>query len=65
MNYIEQSLIAISTITGCVSISAFASLIGISIGITSYTIGLKICVITTESKRYKSIVKKSRTSMIK
>ena len=65
MNYIEQSLIAISTITGCVSISAFASLVGISIGITSYTIGLKICVITTESKRYKSIVKKSRTSMIK
>ena len=65
MNYIEQSLIAISTITGCVSISAFASLVGISIGITSYTIGLKICVITTESKRYKSIVKKSRTSMMK
>ena len=65
MNYSEQSLIAISTITGCVSISAFASLVGISIGITSYTIGLKICVITTESKRYKSIVKKSRTSMIK
>ena len=41
LNYIDHSLIVISTITGYVSISAFASLIGIPIGITSYTIGLK------------------------
>ena len=33
-----------------VSISAFASLVGIPIGITSSTIGLKICVITTGIK---------------
>ena len=65
LNYIEHSLIAISTIPGCVSISAFASLVGISIGITSYTTGLKIYVITAESKRYKSAVKKRRRSMIK
>ena len=32
-----------SKITGCISISAFASLIGIPIGITNSTIGLKIC----------------------
>ena len=31
-----------STITGCISISPFASLIGIPIGITSSAIGLKI-----------------------
>ena len=36
-----------STITGCISISAFASLLGIPIGFTSSAIGLKICAITT------------------
>ena len=60
LNYIEHSLIAFSTITGCVSISAFASLVRIPIGIASSTIGLKICVITTGIKKYKSIIKKRR-----
>ena len=46
LNYIEHFLILGSTITGCVSISAFASLVGIPIGITSSAIGLKICTIT-------------------
>ena len=46
LNYIELSLISISAITRCVSISAFASLVGIPIGIASFTIELKICVIT-------------------
>ena len=35
LNYIEHFHILASTITGCVSISAFASSIGIPIGITS------------------------------
>ena len=60
LNYIEHFLILGSTITGCVSISAFASLVGIPIGIASSTIGLKICVITAEIKKYKSIIKKKR-----
>ena len=47
-----------STITGCISISAFASLIGIPIGITSSAIGLKICAITAGIKKYKSTIKK-------
>ena len=33
LNYIDHSLIAISGITGCISISTFASLVGISVGI--------------------------------
>ena len=41
LNYIEHFLILASTITGCISVSAFASLIGILIGITSSAIGLK------------------------
>ena len=64
LNYIEHLLIAISTIAGCVSISAFASLVGIPIGITSSAIGLKIWVITTVIcviiTKYKSIIKKKR-----
>ena len=49
-----------STITGCVSISLFASLIVIPTGITSSAIGLKICAITAGIKRYKSIIKKKK-----
>ena len=48
----------ISTITGCVSISAFASLVGIPKGISSSTIELKVYVITATIK--KSIIKKKR-----
>ena len=44
LNYINRLLIVISTISGCVS--AYASLVGISTGITSSAIGLKICVTT-------------------
>ena len=55
LNYMEHSFNAISTITGCVSISAFASLVGIPIGITSSAIGLKNCKITGKIKKYKSI----------
>ena len=60
LNYIEHFLILASTITGCISISAFASLIGILIGITSSAIGLKICAITAGIKKYKSIIKKKK-----
>ena len=57
-NYIEHLLIFATTITGCISISAFASLLGIPIGITSSAIGLNICPITAGIKKYKSIIKK-------
>ena len=60
MNYIEHFLILISIVTGCVLISAFASLVAITIGITSYSIRSKICKITVEIKEYKSIIKKKK-----
>ena len=50
-NYIEHFYVLASTITGCVSISAFASSVGIPIGITSSATGLKTCAITTGIKR--------------
>ena len=63
LNYNEHSLNIISTITGCVSISAFASLVGISIRITCSAIGVQICVIITGIKKYKSINKEKRKNM--
>ena len=38
VNYNEHIFVLTSTITGCISISAFASLFGIRIGITSSAI---------------------------
>ena len=60
LNYIENFLILASTITGCISISAFASLLGIPVGITSSAIGLKICAIAAGIKKYKSLIKKKK-----
>ena len=52
LNYIEHFLILISTITVCIWISSFTSLVGIPIGVTSSAIGLKICAITVGIKKY-------------
>ena len=60
LNYVEHFLILASTITGSISISAFASVVGIAIGITSSAIGLKICAITAAIKKYNSIIKKKK-----
>ena len=60
LNYIEHLLILASVVTGCVSISAFVSLVGISEGITSSAVGLNICAITAGIKKYKSIIKKKK-----
>ena len=65
INYIEHFLILGTTITGCISISAFASLVGIPVGITSSSIGLKICAKTEAISRYKSIIKKRKKITIK
>ena len=60
LNYIEDFLILVSTITGCISICAFASLLGIPIGIMSSAIGLKICAVTAGIKKCKSIIKRKK-----
>ena len=53
LNLIEHFLISASAVTGCILVSAFASLLGIPIGITSSAIGLKICAMTPEIKNHK------------
>ena len=65
LNYIENFLILASTVTRCVSISSFASVVGIPIGITSSAIGLKICAITARIKKYKSIIKEKKKKHVK
>ena len=65
LNYIENFLILASTVTGCVSISAFFSFIGILIVTTNSAIRLKIYAITAGIKKYKSIIKKQKRIMIK
>ena len=59
LNYIKHVLILVSTVTGCASISAFASLVGL-VGVTGSAVRLKICVITAGIKNYKSIIKKKK-----
>ena len=60
LNYVENVLIFASTVTGCVSISAFAWLVCVPIGLTSSAVRLKICAITAGIKRYKSIIEKKK-----
>ena len=60
LNYVEHLLILASTITGCVSISAFASLVCVPVGITSSAVGINICAIAAGIKKYKSIIKKKK-----
>ena len=64
LNYIQHLLILICTVTGCISISAFASLVGIPIVITSFAIVLTICVITAGIKKFKSVIKKKKHDKI-
>ena len=56
LDFIEPFLFLGSTITGYISVFAFASLVGISIETTSSVIGLKIYAITAAMNKYKSIV---------
>ena len=61
LNYIEHVFILASSISGCISISAFASLFGIRIGITSSAIRIKICaIIAAGTIKYKSIIEKKK-----
>ena len=65
LNYIDHLLIIVSTFTGCVSISAFASLVGILLGITSSPIWLKIWATTADTKKYKPIIEKKKKKLDK
>ena len=56
LNYVEHLL----TMTVCISISAFALLVCVPIGIKSSAVGINICTTTAGFKKYKSIIKKKK-----
>ena len=56
--YIEELLILGSRVTGCVSISAFSSLVFLLVGMASSEVGIKICATTVVIKKYKSVITK-------
>ena len=60
LNYFVRFLIFTFAINGCVSISAFASLIRVPVGIANSSVWRKICEITAGIKKYKSIIKKKK-----
>ena len=51
LNYLKGFLIFVSAANECVSISAFAYLLSVPVGIK--TVGLKICAIIARIKNYK------------
>ena len=59
LNYFEHFLPFVSVVSGGVSISAFALLIGVLVGILSSAVGIKICAVTAGIKKYKSIINKA------
>ena len=55
LNYIEHFLILASVVTGCILISAFASLLSISVSFTCSAMRFKVCAIAVGIKTYESI----------
>ena len=46
LTYFDHFFVLVFVVTGCVSISAFASLVDVPFGIAKVTVGLKISVTT-------------------
>ena len=53
-------LFLVSTVSGCVSISTFVSLVAVPLRITSSEVAINICAITAGIKKHKSIIKKKK-----
>ena len=60
LNYF-QDFIFVFAASGCVSISTFGSLVGVSVSTARCAVGLKICAITARIKKYQSIIKKKKS----
>ena len=58
-------LIWASTVTSCFLIFAFAILAYVPVVITRFSVGIKICAITSGIKKYKSTINKKKKNMIK
>ena len=60
LTHVKHLLILTSIVIGCFSISAFASLVCVPVGIASSVAGISICAITAGIKKYKSYIKKKK-----
>ena len=60
LNYAEHMVVLSSAIFASISISAFASLVCVPVGITSSAVGIEICAMSVEIKNYKSVIKKKK-----
>ena len=58
LNCLKHFLTFISSVSVCVSNSAFISLVAVPVGITSSLVGIKIFAMTAAIKKFKSIMKK-------
>ena len=65
LDYIVYLLILALAVSEYLSIFDFAFSLGIHIGITSSAVGIKIYPITAAIKKYKLIIQKKRSNMIK
>ena len=65
LHYVENLLILVSTVTGCISISTFTSLVRVPVSITSSAVVLKFVQSLQELKSKSQLPRKSRKSMIK
>ena len=62
LNYVENFIILVSTVTGWVSISAFASLIFVPVRIKNSALGLNIFAIIEGIKKYSQLSRKKETA---
>ena len=61
LNYFEHFLLFVSAVIGCFSISAFASLVDVPVGIANSAVGLTI---RAGIRKYKSIIKVKRKKLM-
>ena len=61
----EQFLLFVSAVSGCVSISAFASLFGVPVDIASSAVGTKICAITPGIKKCFIRIKELKSQLLR
>ena len=72
LNYFVHFLVFFSAVSGCVSISGLASLVGVPVGIASSAVALKTCaimagikklIITKKTKKHNKIVLPAKTKV--
>ena len=60
LNYFEHLPVFVSIVSGCVSISAYTSLVGVPVHTASSAVQLKICAITAGIKSISQLLKKRK-----